>query len=69
MSPGRGLDRPGDLTSRIGYRIADGEAARLTALATFYRACERDLAPGVVSEADAFEIGVSRRLGLRSIPG
>jgi hypothetical protein len=69
LGRGRGLDRTGDLISPIGYRIADGEFAPLTAPATFYRARERDSAPGVGSEADAFEIAVSRRLGLGSILG
>jgi hypothetical protein len=44
---------PTDLTSRVGYRIAYGEAARLAEMATFDHGWGRDFAAGVGGETEA----------------
>jgi hypothetical protein len=54
---------PHDLKSRVGYRVAYGEAARLAEMATFDHGWGRDFAAGVGGEADAIEKEVMRRLG------
>jgi hypothetical protein len=54
---------PRDLESRLGYRIAYGDAARLAEMATFDRGWGRDFAAGVGGEADAIEKEVMRRCG------
>ena len=53
---------PDDLMSRLGYRIAYGEAARLAEMASFDHGWGRDFAAGVGGEADAIEEEVKRRL-------
>jgi hypothetical protein len=53
---------PQDRPSRIGYRIAYGEAARLAEMATFDHGWGRDFAARVGGEADAIEKEVLRRL-------
>jgi hypothetical protein len=54
---------PQDLESRVGYRIAYGEAARLVEMATFDHGWGRDFAAGVGGEADAIEKDILRRCG------
>jgi len=54
---------PHDLASRVGYRAAFGEAARLAEMATLDHGWGRDFAAGVGGEADAIEKEVLRRLG------
>jgi hypothetical protein len=55
-------DLPDDLKSRLGYRIAYGEAARLAEMASFDHGCGRDFAARVGGEADAIEREVTPRL-------
>jgi hypothetical protein len=52
-----------DPESRVGYRIAYGEAARLAEMATFDHGWGRDFAAGVGGEADDDEKEVVRRVG------
>src|SRR5262245_32659090 len=54
---------PDDLMSRLGYRIAFGEAARLAEMAMFDHGWGRDFAAGVGGESDAIEKEVLRRCG------
>jgi hypothetical protein len=54
---------PRDLESRVGYRVAYGEAARLAEMAMFDHGRGRDFAAGVGGEADAIEREVMRGLG------
>jgi hypothetical protein len=66
-------DRPDDrgmleelphvLKSRVDYRTADGEAARLPEMSSFDHGWGRDFAAGVGGEADAIQWEVLRRLG------
>ena len=58
---------PDDLQSRISYRIAFGEAARLAEMARFDHGWGRDFAAGIGGEAAAIEREVKRRVG-PSIP-
>jgi hypothetical protein len=53
---------PDDLMSKMGYRLAYGEAARLAEMATFDHGWGRDFAAGVGGEADAIEREVMRRI-------
>jgi hypothetical protein len=53
---------PDDLTSRIGYRIAYGEAARLLEIARFEHGWGRDFAAGIGGGAEAIEREVRRRV-------
>jgi hypothetical protein len=46
---------PSNLISKVGYRIAYGEAARLAGMATFDHGRGRDFAAGVGGEADAIK--------------
>ena len=59
---------PDDLTSRIGYRMAYGEAARLAEMSRFDHGWGRDFAAGVGGEADAIEREVRRRVGTGVAP-
>ena len=52
-----------DVESRIGYRLAYGEAARLAEMASFDHGWGRDFAAGVGGQADAIEREVLRRVG------
>ncbi len=52
-----------DLESRLGYRLAYGEAARLAEIARFDHGWGRDFAAGIGDEADAIEREVQRRVG------
>lgn len=54
---------PDDLTYRIGYRIAYGEAARLAEIARFDHGWGRDFAAGTGGEAEAIAREVRRRIG------
>jgi hypothetical protein len=54
---------PHDLKSRVGYRIAYGEAARLAEMARFDHGWGRDFAAGIGGEADEIEKEVTRRVG------
>jgi hypothetical protein len=54
---------PDDLESRLGYRLAYGEAARLAEMARFDHGWGRDFAAGIGDQADAIEREVQRRLG------
>jgi hypothetical protein len=60
------LDRPEDLESRLGYRIAYGEAARLAEMARFDHGWGRDFAAGIGGDADAIEKEVIRRCSPRT---
>jgi hypothetical protein len=53
---------PHDLESRVGYRAAYGEAARLAEMATFDHRWGRDFAAAIGGEADAIEKEVLRHL-------
>lgn len=55
-------DLPQDMGSRVGYRIAYGEAARLAEMAAFDHGWGRDFAAGVGGQAEAIEKEVVRRL-------
>ena len=48
-------DLPGNLESRVRYRVAYGEAARLAEMATFDHGWSRDFAAGVGGEADTID--------------
>lgn len=52
-----------DLGSRLAYRIAYGEAARLLEIARFDHGWGRDFAAGVGDESDAIAREVRRRVG------
>ena len=52
-----------DQASRIGYRMAYGEAARLAEISRFDHGWGRDFAAGVSGEADSIEREVQRRVG------
>jgi hypothetical protein len=54
---------PDDLMSRIGYRIAYGEAARLLEISRFEHGWGRDFAAGIGGEGDAIGREVLRRVG------
>jgi hypothetical protein len=56
-------DLPQDLESRVGYRIAYGEAARLAEMAAFDHGWGRDFAAGVGGEAGAIEKEVMQGVG------
>ena len=56
-------DFPDDLTSRMGYRIAYGEAARLFEMSRFDHGWGRDFAAGIGGEPEAIARQVRRRLG------
>jgi hypothetical protein len=56
-------DLPHDLESRISYRLAYGEAARLAEMSRFDHGWGRDLAAGVGGEAGAIEREILRRVG------
>lgn len=56
-------DLPDDLTARLGYRIAYGEAARLVEMSRFDHGWGRDFAAGVGDASDAIAREVRRRLG------
>ena len=56
------LELPEDLQSRLGYRIASGEAARLAEMATFDHGWGKDFAAGIGGDADAIEKEVTRRV-------
>jgi hypothetical protein len=53
---------PDDLMSRLGYRIAYGEAARLAEMASFDHGWGRDFAARVGDEAESIEREVLRRV-------
>jgi hypothetical protein len=57
-----------DLMSKLGYRIAYGEAARLVEIARFDHGWGRDFAAGIGGEADAIEKEVMRRVGPKTHP-
>jgi hypothetical protein len=54
-------DLPRDLMSKMGYRIAYGEAACLAEMARFDHGWGRDFAAQVGGEAEAIEREVMRR--------
>jgi hypothetical protein len=56
-----------DLESRLWYRLAYGEAARLAEIARFDHASGRDAAARVGGESEAIRAEVARRLG-RGVP-
>jgi hypothetical protein len=56
-------DIPHDLMSKLGYRIAYGEAARLAEMARFDHGWGRDFTAEVGGEADDIEREVVRRIG------
>src|SRR5439155_24847779 len=56
-------DLPDDFESRLAYRIAYGEAARLAESARFDHGWGRDFAMGIGGETAAIEREVIRRLG------
>jgi hypothetical protein len=56
-------DLPDDFRSRLAYRIAYGEAARLAEIARFDHGYGRDFAARVGDQAGAIEQEVIRRLG------
>jgi hypothetical protein len=55
-------DLPDDLMSRLAYRIAYGEAARLAEIARFDHGWGRDFAAGIGSQSEAIEREVTRRM-------
>jgi hypothetical protein len=56
-------DLPDDLQSRLAYRIAYAEAARLAEIARFDHGWGRDFATGIGGQAQAIEREVMRRVG------
>ena len=54
---------PTDMQSRLGYRIAYGEAARLAEIAPYHHGWGRDFAARVGRDADAIKREVMRRFG------
>jgi hypothetical protein len=54
---------PHDLASKVGYRIAYGEAARLAETDAFDHGWGWDFAAAVGAETEAIEREVMRRLG------
>jgi hypothetical protein len=52
---------PKDMPSRVGYRIAYGEAARLFEMAQFDHGWVQDIAAGIGDEAEEIEKEVIRR--------
>jgi hypothetical protein len=56
-------DLPRDLMSKLGYRIAYREAARLAEMARFDHGWGRDFAAQVGGEVEAIEREVMRRVG------
>jgi hypothetical protein len=54
---------PNDLMSKLGYRIANGEAARFAEMATFDHGLGRGFAAGIGGEAETIERDVLRRDG------
>jgi hypothetical protein len=54
---------PDDFESRLAYRIAHGEAARLAEIATFDHGYGRGFAGCVGDQAEAIEREVMRRMG------
>jgi hypothetical protein len=52
-----------DLESRVGYRVAYGEAARLAEMAAFDHGWGRDFAARLGGEADTIEREVLQRVG------
>ena len=61
-------DLPDDFQSRLAYRIAFGEAARLAEIARFDHGYGRDFAARVGDQTEAIEREVIRRLGARINP-
>lgn len=59
---------PNDLESRLGYRIAYGEAARLAEMARFDHGWGRDFAAGIGGEPGAIEQEVRGRVGPEVAP-
>jgi hypothetical protein len=57
-------DLPDDFDSRLAYRVAYGEAARLAEIARFDHGYGRDFAARVGDHAGAIKREVIRRLGL-----
>jgi hypothetical protein len=55
-------DLPDDLQSRLGYRIAYGEAARLAEIARFDHGYGRDFAARVGDQAESIQREVMRRV-------
>jgi hypothetical protein len=56
-------DLPDDFASRLAYRMAYGEAARLAEIARFDHGFGRDFAAQVGGQAEAIEQEVIRRVG------
>ncbi len=59
---------PDDFSSRISYRMAYGEAARLAEMAGFDHGWGRDFAAGVGGDAEAIEREVRHRVGPQVAP-
>ena len=57
-----------DFESRLGYRIAYGEAARLAEMAPFDHGWGKDFAAGIGGNPEAIEKEVMRRVGARTHP-
>ncbi len=54
---------PEDLESKLGYRIAYGEAARLAEMARFDHRWGKDFAAGIGGEVNAIEQELKRLVG------
>ena len=70
LTPTRGLsddqgmlELPEDLESKLAYRIAYGEAARLAEMARFDHGWGKDFAAGIGGDAKDIEQEVKRRVG------
>ncbi len=59
---------PDDLSSRVGYRMAYGEAARLAEMADFDHGWGRDFAAQVGGAPEAIEREVLHRVGPQVAP-
>lgn len=59
---------PEDLSSRVGYRMAHGEAARLVEMAGFDHGWGRDFAAKVGGDLEAIEREVQHRVGPQVAP-
>jgi hypothetical protein len=53
---------PDDLESRLAYRVAYGEAARLVETARFDHGWGRDLSAGIGGQSEGIEREVTRRM-------
>jgi hypothetical protein len=61
-------DLPDEFESRLAYRVAYGEAARLAEIGRFDHGWGRDFAAGIGGQSEAIQREVSRRMQPRVNP-